>query len=206
MRLPRPLLATIVTLATAASLSSPCAAQTPDDNLKRCLADFGAIRWTLPYRPLIYIRACASRAATYDTSDKPPPGQRTLELIGELTLGADSTLSSDETYAAIQQAVFAHLHVVLTRHGFRRVAVEEDDARTRRHAATLRLLHPQGGSFSEVEKDAELPPIPYVKLARYEGQAAGAPVRVICKADLRNSWRIVLEGLPESVEATGGSR
>ena len=196
-----------VTWSAVLMLPAIASADARTDQLKRCLQDFGGIEWTLPYQPPIHIRSCASPAASYDTSDKAADGRRTLELIGELTLGPDTgPLSSDNAYAAVQDATFTHFDALFRRHGYRRTALEHGDARTRYDVNTLRMLHGMSALPESADQGAkqEPPPIPYVNLARYVRTTADRDVTLTYKADMRNTWRITLEGLP-SVPVTAGA-
>jgi hypothetical protein len=178
-------------------LVTPCAALSPEELLGRCLADFGGLDWALPYRPSLYVHSCSSSTETYNTGIRMPTGRRSLELIGTLSLGADSTLSSDESYAAIQQAVFVHFDALFVRQGYRRVGIEHGDARTRYHENTQRLLR---GLPTVPERDTEErvlpPPLPYVSVARYVGRISGGEVALTYQTEAKNTWRISLDGLP----------
>lgn len=181
-------------------------AETRTEELKRCLQDFDGIEWKLPYRPPIHIRACSSPRAVYDTSEKPGEGRRSLELIGELTLGPDNNLSSDETYAALQSATFAHFNALFLRRGFRSVALEQGDARTKyyRHLGSAK----RGEIFLERTDDPSvkapsLPPIPYVSQARYVRTVSGREVTLTYKTAMKNTWLITIDGLPDTA---GGAR
>lgn len=196
-------------LACSAVLMLPAiaSADARTDQLKRCLHDFGGIEWMLPYQPPIHIRSCASPAASYDTSDNAADGRRVLELIGELTLGPDTDrLSSDDAYAAIQDATFAHFDALFRRHGYRRTALEHGDARTRYDPNTLRMLHGLSALPESADQGAKQePPIPYVNLARYVRTIADRDVTLTYKADMKNTWRITLEGLPPAPAASATS-
>jgi hypothetical protein len=196
-------------LACSAVLMLPAiaSADTWSDQLKRCLQDFGGIEWRLPYQPPMHIRSCASPAASYDTSDNAADGRRVLELIGELTLGPDTDrLSSDDAYAAIQEATFTHFDALFRRQGYRRTALEHGDARTRYDPNTLRMLHGLSPLPESADQGAKQePPIPYVNLARYMRTIADRDVTLIYKADMRNTWRITLEGLPPASAASATS-
>lgn len=189
--------------AWAAFFLVPCIAQADSrmEELKRCLRELGGIEWKLPYQPPMHIRSCASATANYDTSEKAGEGRGVLELIGELTLGPDTAgLSSDEVYAALQNASYTHFDVLFRRHGYRRTALEYGDARTRYHANTLRMLRGQRPlSEQETEADekrvAAEPPIPYVNLARYVRPDSGREATLIYKTDAKNTWRITIDGM-----------
>lgn len=184
-------------------------ADTRSDELKRCLQDFDGIEWRLPYQPPIYVRSCASQTATYDTSEKTTDGHRSLELIGELTLGRDtSNLSSDETYAALQHATFTHFEAIFRRHGYRRTVLEHGDARTRYDQDSLRMLRGLPPLSAEAsarsrQQAAALPPIPYVKLARFVRSVEGQDVTLTYKTDAKNTWKITLDGLPSGPAMQG---
>jgi hypothetical protein len=165
------------------------------DELNRCLADFGGIAWKLPYQPPIQIRSCASPTVNYDTADKPAPGSRVLQLIGELTLGPGPQLSSDENYAALQHAMLAHFDGLFRRHGFRQVATETGNARVEYPRATWRMLHGQGGARDDEPEPPPGPPIPYVSMARYTRSVDGSEQTLTFAAEAKNTWRITLDGL-----------
>ncbi len=182
------------------------AAETRTEELKRCLQDFDGIKWQLPYQPPILIRACATPTTTYDTSEKTLPGNRSLELIGELTLGSDSTLSSDETYAALQEAILAHFDALFRRYGYHRTAQEYDDARTQHYPNTMRILRGQSPLRESAAEEPVLPPIPYIRLARYQRSVSGKEFTLTIKTESRNTWRITLEGLPVMPDTSGAKR
>ena len=184
----------LVLFAAIAALCVPLSSQAGvrTEELRRCLADFGGIEWKLPYQPPIRIRSCAGPVVTYDTADKPAPGRRVLELIGELTLGPGPQLSSDENYAALQHAMLAHFDALFRRHGFRQVATETGNARTIYPRATQCLLHRVACGEPEPPPG---PPIPYVSMARYTRSADGQEQTLIFAADAKNTWRITLDGV-----------
>ncbi len=181
-------------------------AQPRTEELKRCLRDFDGIEWKLPYLPPIQIRACVSQAATYDSGEKSVDGRRSLELIGELTLGPDTKLSSDETYAALQAATFTHFDALFRRHGYRLVAQEHGDARTKYYANTMRALRGLLPLPEAEDKGPALPPIPYVNLARYGRSVSGKDVALTYKTEMKNTWRITVDGLPVAPAAAGPAR
>lgn len=181
------------------------AAETRTEELKHCLQDFDGIEWKLPYQPPIHIRACASPTTTYDTSEKTLPGNRSLELIGELTLGPDSILSSDDTYAALQDATHTHFDALFRRHGYHRTALEYGDARTRYYRNTMRMLRGLSPLPEDTVEEPAKAPIPYVKLARYQRSVSGKDVTLTYKTEAKNTWRITLEGLPV-MPATAGEK
>jgi hypothetical protein len=191
-------------------LPALCMAQSRTESLKRCLADFDGIEWQLPYKPPIDITSCSGPSAALN-ADKTSDGRRILELIDELTLGFDrSDLSSDEVHGALQSAAFVHFDALFRRAGYQRTALEYGDARTRRDANSVRMLHGLPALSPEAaEADAKLeaakPAIPYPKLARYSRPSApGATLTY--KTELGNTWSITLEGLPATPAAAGGAR
>lgn len=188
------------------ALASSCAAQSADETLRRCLADFGGIEWRLPYRPRLHAHSCASPAASLNTGGHLPEGKRSLELIGELTLGTDSALPSDENYAAIQQAVFIHFDSLFLRQGYRRIAMEHGDARTRYHENTVRMLHGLPQLPEDTREESSPSPLPYVSAGRYVGQVSGREVTLIYQTEARNTWRITLDGLPGAPPAARAAR
>ena len=182
-------------------LPAVCLAQTRTEELKRCLQDFDGIEWKLPYRPPMHIASCISRAGAYNSGESSVDGRRSLELIGELTLGAESKLSSDETYAALQGATFVHFDALFRRHGYRLVAQEHGDARTRYYANTMRMLRGLPALPEGADEGPALPPIPYVSLARYVRTLSGKEVWLTYKTEMKNTWRISIEGLPAAAGA-----
>lgn len=181
-------------------------AQTRNDELKRCLGDFDGIVWKLPYQPPMHIRSCASPGNNYDTSDTSPNGLRTLELIGELTLPDATHLSSDDTYAALQNATYVHFDALFRRHGYTLSAVEHGDARTHYNPDTMRLLRdmpalPASESAQAEKRAAEEPPIPYINLARYVRNREGRQIRLTYTSEAKNTWKISIEGLPANTPA-----
>lgn len=170
---------------TAILLPGIVTAQTRTEALKLCLGDFDGLVWKLPYRPSIRIRSCASPSASYD-SGKSVDGLRAVELIGELTLGPDAkNLSSDESYAALQSAMYTHFDELFRRNGYRRTTLEHGDART----------YPDVG-----------PPIPYVSLARYVRPILFTDATLTYQTAYKNTWRITLEGLPAAPNSSGAKR
>ena len=183
-----------------ALLTVPASAQTTQraDELKRCLQDFDGIEWKLPYRPPVQIRSCATPTVNYDTSPRTPAGQRKLELIGELTLGNDnSPLSSDERYAALQQALHTHFAALFKQRGYRLASSEEGNARTEYSAQTQCMLA-GGANCPDDPPEAAKPPIPYVSMARYVREAGGQTIALTYKAEARNTWSISLEGVSDT--------
>ena len=181
-------------------------AQTGAEALKRCLQDFDGIQWKLPYRPPISIARCVSPAGAYNSGESPADGRRSLELIGELTLGAESKLSSDDTYAALQGAMFVHFDALFRRYGYRLVAQEQGDARTKYYANTMRILRGLPPLPEGADEGPALPPIPYISLARYARSVSGKEVTLIYKAEMKNTWRITIEGLAAAPVAAGAAR
>lgn len=168
------------------------------EQLKQCLQDFGGIEWKLPYQPPLQVRSCASQKVSYDTGVETIAGRHSLELIGSLTLGLDKgDLSSAEMTAAVHNAVYTHFDAVFRRAGFRQLALEYGDAQIRRDLRALTML--AGGTASEEAIrafnliEAKKPPIPYVKLARYQHTVAGQDFALTYKLSAANTWLIVLE-------------
>lgn len=172
-----------------ALLIHPCLghAATRTDELKRCLADFDGIQWQLPYQPPVDIDRCSTPTVGYN-SHKAPEGRRRLELINSLTLGPDDG-ASDESYAALQEAVLAHFDALFVRRGYRRVAVEYGNART---------IYYRGPLHRENYDGPPAPPIPYIDLARYVRHAGDGDVTLTFMGDAKNTWVITIEGLPAS--------
>ena len=166
------------------------------DELKRCLQDFDGIEWKLPYRPPIRISSCATPSINYDLGNKMAQRRRRLELIGELTLGDEGNeLSSDERYAALQQALHTHFDALFKRRGYRLVSTEQGNARTEYSAYTQCMLR-RGGNCAEDKPAPPKPLIPYVSLARYERQVGAQTITLTYKAELKNTWSISLDGVP----------
>lgn len=180
---------------TAILLPGIVTAQTRTEALKLCLGDFDGLVWKLPYSPPIRIKTCASPSAGYD-SDKSVDGLRTVDLIGELTLGPDAkNLSSDETYAALQSAMYTHFDALFRRNGYRRTALQYGDARTEHF--DLR---------TGKRTTAPGPPIPYVSLARYVRPILFTDATLTYRTEYQNTWRITLEGLPAAPDSPGAKR
>lgn len=199
-------LAWLIALLLASLISPLGQAQTRSEQLKRCLSDFDGIVWKLPYQPPMAIRSCATPANNYDTSVS-TNGLRTLELIGELTLPDATHLSSDDTYAALQHAIYTHFDTLFRRHGYTLSTVEHGDARTRYHADTLRLLRGMPAlSASESalaeKKAAAEPPIPFINLARYVRNRDGQQLRLTYTSEAKNTWKISIEALPASASGS----
>ncbi len=183
-------------------------AQTQAEELKRCLHDLDGMEWKLPYQPYLQVSSCSSQTSGYITSHKALAGQGNLELIGDPTLASDTeNLSTDEKHAAEQSAVFTHFDALFRRHGYRRIAVEQGDARTRYNPDTLGAIRGRSAlSDEEVmilrKKAAEDPPIPYTNLARYVRPVLGKEISLVYKMR-GNTWSIALEGLPAAPSAVG---
>jgi hypothetical protein len=185
--------------------SSASHAATRADQLQQCLADFDGIAWVLPYQPPIDIRSCATHTIGYDASALAVPGRRRLELIGALTLPPDDNrLGSDETYAALQAAVLVHFEALFLERGYHRVAVEYGNAYTPDYSRTMGEL---GGGLTDAGDaavaPAKEPTIPYIKLARYVRRSSDREITLTFKCELKNTWQIQIDGVPESA-ATGG--
>lgn len=171
----------------------PATADWRADALGRCLQDFEGLVWKLPYRPPINVRSCSTPTANYDDG-KSVDGQRSLEFIGELTLGPESSLPPDEQTAAIETAVFAHFDALFLRQGYRRGDVEYDNARTNFYLSYYLEHH--------ISHDT---PLPYVKLARYERSVAGRDITLTYKKALANTWKIVMEVHPAAQDRPTGT-
>jgi hypothetical protein len=168
-------------------------------DLKRCLQDFDGIEFKLPYQPPLSIRSCATPGVNYDTGDKAPIGVRKMELIGELTLGEDADhLSSDERYAALQQALYMHFDWLFRQRGYRLTKTEQGNARTDHSAYTQCMLSRSGGRCVPDKPEPPQPPIPYVSSARYERQEGTQTVTLTYKAEMKNTWSITLQGVPDT--------
>lgn len=190
-----------VTFLTLLSVTEAARANSRVDELKQCLQDFDGIEWKLPYRPPLKIRSCATPTVTYDGGDKTTVGHRRLDLIGELSLGdEDSQLSSDERYAALQIGLHAHFDALFKQRGYRLISMEQGNARTEYSAYTQCMLR-GGGKCPEDKLEPSLPPIRYVRLAKYSRQAGTQTITLTFKAEARNTWSISLEGVPETVGA-----
>lgn len=198
--------AILIHMMTGFGLISSCAAQSSEEKLGRCLKDFGGIEWRLPYRPFLHVHSCASPANNNDTSGSfLRDGPRSLELIGDLTLGSDSLSGSDENYQAIQQAVYAHFDELFIQLGFRHVAVEYGNAGTSYSEETAQmLLRLPRSSEADVAEESGPPVLPYVNVARYAGILAGRDVILTYRTEAGNTWRISLDGLPEKSPTNGG--
>lgn len=203
-RTTRRLLLTLALSGAAMAGSDPRA-----DSLRRCLQDFDGIEWMWPYQPPMHVRACASPTVTFDAGERAPAGHRNLELIGELDLGPDAShLSSDQRIAALHTATYVHFDTLFRRSGYRRVEVGHGDARTRRYSDTLRALRgvqplPEEIADAERKRVQDLPPIPYVNLARYVRSVRGHDVTLTYKQEMANTWRITIDGLPSAQVGQG---
>jgi hypothetical protein len=179
--------------------AASCSAQADArlDELKHCLQQFDGIAWTLPYQPPLRIQGCATQGSGGAGS----PGQRKLELIGELTLGhVNDGLGFDERYAALQQAMYIHFDALIMRRGYRLVGTEQGNARVEYSARTQCLMQVYSCAADD-DKSAPKPPIPYVSLARYVRQAGARTITLTYKAEMKNTWSISIDGL-----APAGSR
>lgn len=167
-------------------LPNLAAADPRGQGLQSCLDEFEGIEWKLPYRPPIDIYRCTSRKESAD-------GHPALELIGDLTLGRDSNLSSDENYAALQAAVFVHFDTLFRRNGYRRAAAENDgNARTTYYPNTMRMLHAEPPLPEKDARAQDLPPIPFVNYARYERLFPGYYSTLTYKTGAKNTWLITV--------------
>lgn len=199
-----------ISIALAVPLSG--VAQDRVEQLRQCLQDFDGIAVRLPYRPAIHVRSCASPTVSFDAGEKLPVGQRRLELIGELTLESDADqLPSGENRAAIQNAVYVHFDALFRQRGYQRIAVEHGDAQTRPDPDTQRALRrvaPLSKDESERQRQqiAQLPPVPYVNLARYVRSDVGRDVVLTYRCQYANTWIVLIEGLPSDSTAQGVSR
>lgn len=172
-------------------------AQTPTQELKRCLADFGGIELRLPYLPRIDIRSCTSPTTSFESGGKSTDGSRKLELIGDLSLGPDNTsLIRGEAQAAIQAATFTHFEALFIRHGYRRLKLEYGDARITFYRNTMLMLKGVSPVPENDAAEAPLPPIPFVKLARYVRTSSGQEITLTYKSEIKNTWSITIEGPP----------
>lgn len=187
----------LVSSAALFFLQNPAIADTRTEELKRCLLDFGGIDWKLPYRPWLDIRACVSPNTNFDSAEKSLDGRRSLELIGELSLGSDNAkLSANEAYAALQSATFAHFEALFVRHGYRRSKLEYGNARVEFYPKTLRMLRGLPPSSEDEIAKPPQPPILFVNLARYVRIVSGKEITLTYQSEMKNTWRITIEGLP----------
>ena len=193
----------LVMLAIALSPSGANAGRAQD--LKQCLADFDGIEWKLPYQPPIKVHRCVSSSVSYDGGDKTPQRTANLELISSLTLGADSNLPSDETYAALQVATFAHFDALFVRRGYRRTELENADARTKYDPQTLAALK-RPFTAQHAAHNALTTPLPYTRLARYVRSEGDHQATLTYQTDARNTWLIKLEWHRAEPTAVGGPK
>lgn len=111
--LPLRILFATVILAGVASIRA-------EDNptLRRCLSEFGGIRWQLPYAPLLTFESCFTPTSAFGYVPS-TDGSSGLRLRGDTSIGFDQEhLRAGDSNAVAQQAVFLHFAKLLLRHGF----------------------------------------------------------------------------------------
>lgn len=179
----------------AAMLLSPSlsSAATRTDELRDCLQDFEGVVWKLPYQPRLNIRSCSTPLFNYDTG-KSVDGRRSLELIGNLSLGPDLSLPPDEANAAIDAAVYTHFDALFLHQGYRRTDVEYGNARNDLYLSYY--------SARNIPHDT---PLPIVNLARYERSVSGRVITLTYKKALGNTWSIFMEVHIVAQDTTAGT-
>lgn len=198
----------VLLCASLCSVGVSARADPSADQLKRCLADFGGIHWQLPYLPSMHITACSAPA----TGDTQPGGRRSLELLEDLVLPpVPQPPPPDLDYVAVQDAAYQHFDALFRHHGFTRVSFDYGDARTHHYLRSEGTQRRGGVSVTvdpeqaraqaewidqENSRMAALPPIPFVRIARYTRSDSTGPVTLVIESTARNAWRITVDGLP----------
>lgn len=199
------LLAPLAALLLATSPAPAIASSPRFADIKRCLDDFDGIVWKLAYRPQMSVYSCSTPDYMGNHPYRLPPGSRRLEIIADMTLGAEAAnMGGDESYAATQTAVFIHFDALIRQRGYQLIASENGNARTTYSPYTQCMLQ-RSQMIDGVRKKApcvnndpqvELPPIPYVNLARYARQEGEQTHTLVYKMEAGNLWSISIDGLP----------
>jgi len=180
------------------------------EEIKRCLQDFDGILWKLAYQPRMEVHSCSTPDIMGNYPYRLQPGNRRLEILADLTLGADTVpIGGDESYAAIQTATFNHFDLLIRQRGYRLIASENGNARTTKSPHTRCMLQRAqivDGAFKKTpcpdnDPQVELPPIPYISLARYVRQEGDRTYALTYKVEAGNMWSISIEGLPVRADA-----
>ena len=175
-----------------------------------CLQDFDGIEWKLPYRPTVQIRSCATPEIMGNSTTKLAVGSRRIEITADLTLGSEAEqLSFDESYAALQLALFTHFDALIRQRGYQLVNSEMGNSRTEvsPHTQCMMRRRARVNGISNKEPcpedspQAAQPAIPYINLAHYERQEGVQTITLVYKLELANLWSISIEGLPAKTGA-----